>query len=292
MRILLTGAAGFIGSHVARILVREGHEVHATVLPTDDLWRIRDLEPSLRLHRGTLDFLPLQPDVAINLAWYAVPGKYLAAPENRDCLEQSLRLLDRLRCRAVFAGTCFEYDTSLGVLREDSPTRPTTLYAECKDRLRREVEKRPDSVWVRFFYLYGPAEDARRLVPSAILGVLRGEPVKVSPGEQRRDYLHVEDAASAVCAVAFSRLDRCVNIGSGTAPSVREIVTKIGELGGRPDLIRLGAIPYYPEEPMLIVADNARLRSTGWAPRFDLERGLADTFAWWRGRPEALRGSS
>ncbi len=282
MRALLTGAAGFIGSHVARELLRRGHEVHATVLPTDDLRRIRDIEPSLRLYRGTLDLLPVEPDVAINLAWYAVPGKYLAAPENRACLEQSRRLLGSLRCRAVFAGTCFEHDTSLGLLGEDSPTKPTTLYAECKDALRREVEKRPDSAWVRFFYQFGPWEDERRLVPSVMRAVIRGEPAKVSPGEQGRDFLHVEDVASAVCAVAESRLAGPVNIGSGKAPSVREIVETIGRIGGRPDLIRLGAVPYHPGEPMLIQADNAKLRSTGWAPRYGLEDGLRQTFSWWQ----------
>jgi nucleoside-diphosphate-sugar epimerase len=284
MRVLLNGVAGFIGSHVARQLVREGHEVHATALPTDDLWRIRDIESSLRIYRGTLDLLPVEPDVAISLAWYAVPGKYLTAPENRECLDQSLKLLKSLKCRAVFAGTCFEYDTSLGLLREDSPTVTATLYTQCKDALRREVEKRSDTAWVRFFYLYGPYEDPRRLVPSVILSVLKGEEAKVSPGEQRRDFLHVEDVASAVCAVAFSRLEGVVNIGSGEAPTVREIVTKIGALGGRPDLIRLGAVPYYAGEPMLIRADTAKLRSTGWTPRFDLDRGLAQTFEWWRGR--------
>jgi nucleoside-diphosphate-sugar epimerase len=281
MKILLTGAAGFIGSHVARELVRGGHEVHATVLPTDDLWRIRDIEPSLKLYRGTLDLVPVEPDLAISLAWYAVPGKYLTAPENRECLEQSLRLLKNLRCRAVFAGTCFEYDTSLGLLREDSPTTTSTLYTQCKDALRREVVKRPGTAWVRFFYLYGPYEDPRRLVPSVIRSVQRGEPANVSPGEQGRDFLHVEDVASAVCATAFSRLEGAVNIGSGEAPTVREIVTKIGALGGRPDLIRLGAVPYYPGEPMLIQADNSKLQSTGWLASYDLDRGLAQTFEWW-----------
>jgi nucleoside-diphosphate-sugar epimerase len=284
MRVLLTGATGFIGSHVARELLRRGHEVHATVRPASDRRRIRDIEPRLRIHEGALDLVPLEPDVAVHLAWYAVPGKYLEAPENLECLAASRRLLAALRGRAVFAGTCFEFDTRLGTLREDSPTLPTTLYARCKDELRREVVARPNSAWVRFFYQYGPWEDERRLVPSVIRSVLRGEPAKVSPGEQRRDFLHVEDVASAVCAVAESRLEGAVNIGSGRAPAVKEIVTRIGELGGRPDLVRLGAVSYYPGEPMLIVADNARLRSTGWTPAYDLERGLRHAFEWWKGR--------
>lgn len=282
MRVLLTGATGFIGSHVARELLRRGHEVHCTIRPSSDRRRIRDVERDLRIHAAPMDAVPVEPDVAIHLAWYAVPGKYLEAPENLECLEASRRLLARLRCRAVFAGTCFEFDTRRGRLSETSPTRPTTLYARTKDELRREVERRPDSVWVRFFYQYGPWEDERRLVPSVIRNLLRGQPARVSPGEQRRDFLHVEDVARAVADVAESRLCGPVNIGSGQAPAVREIVTTLGRLAGRPELVELGAVPYYPGEPMLIVADNGKLRSTGWAPRYGLEEGLRHTLEWWR----------
>ncbi len=285
MRILLTGTTGFIGSHVARTLLARGHEVHATVRPSSDRRRIQDLLPSLCLHPGGMDEVPVEPDLAVHLAWYAVPGRYLEAPENRECLEASRRLLGKLRCRAVCAGTCFEFDMSLGKLREDSPTRPGSLYARCKDELRREAELRPDTAWVRFFYQYGPFENPNRLVPSVIRSILRGEPARVSPGEQRRDFLHVADVASAVCAVAESPLTGPVNIGSGKAPEVREIVNLLGRIGERPDLIRLGALPRPEGEPPLIVADNAKLRSTGWAPRYDLEEGLADVFAWWRSQP-------
>ena len=86
-------------------------------------------------------------------------------------------------------------------------------------------------------------------------------------------------------AVAESRLTGCVNIGSGEAPPVKEIVGMIGELGGRPDLVRLGAVPYYEGEPMLIVADNRKLRSTGWKPRWGLRDGLRNALEWWRTRP-------
>jgi len=282
MRVLLTGSTGFIGSHVARELLRRGHEVHASVRPGSDRRRLAGVESRIRFHEGDMDAVPVEADVVVHMAWYAVPGKYLTAPENRDCLEASRRLLSKIRCRAVFAGTCFEHDLQLGVLREDSPTKPATLYAECKDALRREVEVRPDSAWVRFFYQYGPTEDERRLMPAVILGQLRNQPTKVATGEQRYDYLHVEDVASAVCSVAESRLTGCVNIGSGSAPSVREIVTKIAELGGHPDVIQWGAYPAKPGEPKLIQCDNAKLRSTGWAPAYDLDRGLRHTFDWWR----------
>ena len=283
MRILLTGAGGFIGSHVARELLRAGHEVHASVREGSDLRRVADL-PALRVHRGPLDQVPVRPDLLVSLAWIATPGKYLEGPENLDCLRETRSLLSKVECRAVVAGTCFEFDTSLGRLREDSPVKPTTLYARCKDELRREVETRHDSAWVRFFYQYGPWEDERRLVPAVIRALLKGQEAKVSPGGQRRDFLHVEDVASAVRAVAESRLTGCVNVGSGEAPTVKEIVTTIGEAVGRPELLRFGAVPYYEGEPMLIVADNAKLRTSGWSPRWGLTEGLRHAVEWWRAR--------
>lgn len=285
MRVLLTGATGFIGSHVARELRGRGHEVHALVRPGSDRRRIRDLESSIRFYEGQIGDLPMDPDIAIHLAWYAIPGKYLEAQENKDLVAQSRWFLDRLKCRVVFAGTCFEYDKSDAPLREDAPTAPMTLYARCKDALRQDVEKRPNSVWMRFFPLFGPWEDERRLIPSVIQSVLRHEDAQISPGEQRWDFLYVEDVASAVCAVAESSLEGCVNIGSGEAPSVREIATRIGELAGRPDLIRLGARSYRPGEPMLILADNAKLRTTGWTRCYDLDAALRKTFEWWKSRP-------
>jgi UDP-glucuronate decarboxylase len=284
MRVLLTGATGFIGSHVARELIRRGHEVHCTLRPSSDRRRIADIEDRLVIHPGDMDHVPVRPDLAVHMAWYAVPGKYLTAPENRDCLEASKRLLGKLDCRVVFAGTCFEFDTSLGKLREDSPVKPATLYSQCKDELRREVELRSGSAWVRFFYQYGPWEDERRFVPNVILSLLQGREAKLSPGDQGRDYLHVEDVASAVCAVAESRLEGCVNVGSGEAPTIKDLAARLGELAGRPDLLRFGAVDYYPGEPMLIQAETAKLRSTGWSPRHGWKDGLAAVFEWWRGR--------
>src|SRR4051812_32231738 len=127
MRVLLTGATGFIGSNVARALRRDGFEVHALSRPEVDL---RDADAVDRAIERA------KPEMCIHLAWYAEPGKYLHAKENLALVGATLRLAERLHeagCkRFVGAGTCFEYDTSQGRLSESSRLGPKSLYATCK----------------------------------------------------------------------------------------------------------------------------------------------------------------
>ena len=295
MKILVTGAAGFIGSHVTRELVRQGHEVHAVVLPGIDRSRVADLASSLCFIEADL----LAPSVALpdwrfdlclHLAWYVEPGKYLHDPQNQEWVGASLRLAQRLKqegCqRFIGAGTCFEYAASEPPQSESTPTAPSTVYAQSKLELFRALPSVGiDFAWVRFFYQYGPYEDPRRLVPIVINLLLRGQEARLVTGDRIRDYLHIEDVASAVCAVAQSRLTGAVNIGSGIPVTVCEIASKIGKLLGRLDLIKLGACPDSPTEPMHLLANNTKLREgTGWNPRYDLDAGLRQTIEWWKGR--------
>ncbi|MGA2138606.1 MAG: NAD(P)-dependent oxidoreductase [Verrucomicrobiia bacterium] len=295
MKVLLTGAAGFIGSHIARELVCEGHEVHALVRPNADLSRIADIQPSLHFIEDDLlssSFIlhPSSFDVCVHLAWYVEPGKYLHAPQNKDWVQASLRLARALKdagCRRfIAAGTCFEYATSDPPQRESTPTAPSTPYVQSKLELFHALPSVGiDFAWVRFFYQYGPYEDPRRLMPVVINLLRRGQEAKLVAGDRIRDYLHIEDVASAVCAVAQSKLTGAVNIGSGQPVTVRDIVLKIGKLLDRVDLIKLGARPYAADEPMHLLADNTKLREgTGWKPRYDLESGLRQTIEWWKNR--------
>ena len=291
-RVLVTGATGFIGSHVTRALVAAGREVHALVRPQANLRRIEDVVPSLHLIRGdllgpSLVTLPSSLDLCAHLAWYVEPGQYLESPQNNQWVEASLRLARAAKqagCRRfVAAGTCFEYAPSDQPLSETSPTAPRTAYGWAKLELFDALQSLDMQVaWLRFFYQYGPFEDERRLVPTVVNGLLRGQRVPLTPGDQVRDYLHVEDVASAVVAVATSQLAGAVNIGSGRPVTVREIALRIGELIGRPDLLGFGLRQYGPSEPVHIVANNAKLRGTGWSPRLDLDSGLRQTIEWWR----------
>jgi nucleoside-diphosphate-sugar epimerase len=311
MKIFLTGASGFIGSHVARLLVRRGDEVHVLLRRGSDRSRIEDIAPLLRVIEGDLTqtealsapLAAMRPDVALLFGWYAEPGKYLRAPENIALLHANIDLASRLArvgCRKVVAaGTCFEYDTDLGFLSESTPSRPRNLYAASKLSCYLILEQllagsETKLAWVRLFYQYGPHEHPARIIPSVMLSLLQGLTAKVTPGEQIRDFLHVEDVARAVVAVADSELTGPVNIGSGRPVSIREIVQRIGALTGCPDLIRLGEIPYGPGDPRFICADNRKLREgTGWCPAVGLDDGLRSTLEWWRSTlPTRRRGGN
>ena len=295
MKVLLTGAAGFIGSHVARELVRQNHEVYALVRPQSDLWRVADIEPSLHIIRADLlaPTLALQAssfDCCLHLAWYVEPGKYLQSPQNKDWVVASLRLarlLQQAGCRRfVGTGTCFEYAPGDPPQNESTPTLPSTPYVQAKLELFNALRSSDiEFAWLRLFYQYGPGEDPRRLVPVVINSLLRNQEMKLVPGDRVRDYLHIEDVASAACAVAGSRLTGAVNIGSGIPVTVREIATKIGEALERVNLLKVGAIPYGASEPMHLLADNTKLREgTGWKPRHSLDEGLRQTIEWWKSR--------
>ena len=300
MRVLLTGATGFIGSHVARALLRDGHEIHALIRPTSDTRRIQDILPKLQTISGDVlepaslaaHVQRLQPECCVHLAWYVEAGKYLAAPQNLDYLAASVELAKALSAagckRLVGAGTCFEYDTDLGTLSETSATRPRHLYSACKLALYTALEGYSrntgmEFAWLRFFYQYGPFEDSRRLVPHLINSLLRGETAKLTPGEQVRDFLYIEDLADAVSRVVGSKLTGPVNIGSAQPITVREMALAIGRRLDKPSLIALGAQPYTPQDPMRVVADTSKLQTgTGWRPRFDLDAGLAKTIEYWK----------
>jgi nucleoside-diphosphate-sugar epimerase len=189
------------------------------------------------------------------------------------------------------AGTCAEYDTDQGYLREDGPVRPDTLYAATKLSLNLIASKIAagagiNLAWARLFFLYGPFEDERRLIPALMRALIRGEPFPATAGEQVRDYLHVEDMASALWALAERRLSGTVNVCSGVPLTMRQVMETVAEVVGNGHLIEFGAMPYRAWDPRFICGENRRLQEDGcWAPRYvTLRAGMEQTAAWWRAR--------
>jgi nucleoside-diphosphate-sugar epimerase len=294
-----------VGAHVARVLVREKCEVHALVRPGADVRPLDDVADRLTVVHANLHAAPemerlvnrIRPDVCVHLAWCTQPGKYLESAENVDLVCASARLamlLESAGCRRLIAaGTCFEFDTSVGTLAESAPIRPATRYAAAKHALHIlldcEAGRGALSVaWLRLFYLYGPHERPARLVPSVIRSMLGHVPARVTSGEQVRDFLHVEDVGEAFWCAIRSRVEGAVNVGSGEPVTVRHVVETIARIVGRPELLRAGAIPTRPGDPKYICADNRRLtQECGWRARYDLEAGLRHTIEWWRAQIDA-----
>jgi nucleoside-diphosphate-sugar epimerase len=297
MRVLLTGAGGFIGTNIARSLIARGVEVHAVVRDGKRAARLDDLADRLTIHEAHLldpaararIIEAARPELCIHSAWYAVPGRYLHARENlahvAASLDLAVALADAGCTRFVGLGTCFEYDTSVTEnLTESSATAPRFLYAACKlalfDMLRAYAPlANLGFAWCRVFYQYGPNEPAERLVPAVIHRLLGGGVAETTEGAQIRDFLHVADVGEAVTSVALSALEGAVNIGSGVPITVRKLVSTIGRLCDAEERVDFGALEYRPGDPMHVCADVSRLASTGFTPRFDLEAGLRDTVA-------------
>lgn len=300
MRVLLTGATGFIGSHVARLLVTQGHAVTAVVRRQSSRWRLQDIESALQTVCAESDGLNglrcnlerVQPEVCLHMAWESVDG--WSASTNVDSAVFSLLMLRAALesgCRRiVVAGSCFEYEPAATPLSEESPVRPHDLYSASKHAVHLIAHQLAgihgaSLAWLRIFNTYGTHDDDRRLVPSVVRALVGGKIAEATAGEQIRDYTHVEDVASAVWTVATSSHSGPINIASGVPVTVRDLATTAARLVGKPEMLRLGVRPYRQGEPMIVRADVSRLRNDlGWAPRYDLERGLAQTVQWLRGR--------
>lgn len=300
--VLVTGATGFIGSQLVRVLSSHGARVHA-IVPLGDA---RD-RPLLRLPGVTLHRLPLftasellarmgrdPPELVFHLAASGVdpadrePGTLLAG--NAGLLVELLLACRELRPRRViFTGSCSEYGPIVpGTrLREDDPHDVLDLYGAAKvaahlyGRALAALHELP-LVTLRLFGTYGPGEAAHRLIPYLVTRLRKGEVVDLTRGEQMRDMTFVEDVVDALL-VAGHKSDLgahdTFNVCSGRGVTVRQICLEVmTQLRCSEALLGFGARPYRRDEPMWLVGDPERFqRATAWSPRVSLQEGIART---------------
>lgn len=296
--VLVTGAAGFIGSPCLRPLLDKGFEVHAlSSRPALDAgpsatWHQRDL---LAPGAATALLRELRPTHLLHLAWCAKPGEFWASEDNFRWLSASQELFRAFYAgggrRAVGAGSCAEYAWVEADYDEQiASLRPDTIYGRCKLAASLVLAAAAaagggSSAWARLFFPYGPGEPASRFIPSLIRGLLRGETVACSHGRQIRDFIHVDDVAAGLVELLCGEAGGAFNLGTGRAASLREIAALVTARLGHAERVQFGARPAPPGDPQRVVADMRRMKAaTGWQPEVGLEQGIDHAIAAWRER--------
>lgn len=293
--VLVTGASGFIGRHTLRHLLDNHFEVHALFsqgLPVYKDTRVHWHEINLHDEQKVQKlFNAISPSHLLHLAWYAKPKEYWTSPLNIDWIYSSIRLLNAFTKakgkRALLAGSCAEYDWSEGHCKEFStPCLPTTLYGRSKYALHLLAGPLAQSsslslAWARLFFLFGEYEYPERLVPSAIISLLKNQPFEVMNGNQIRDFLSVDQVAQALVALLDSEVEGPVNIASGQPTQLRDIITLIANKLGAANLVKYHNKSEKGQHAVL-TADVSRLRTeVKWQPQHSLENELEKTISWW-----------
>jgi len=277
MKILVTGATGFIGSYVVNLLVELGYQVIATSRKAE--------KAKMSDWYGKVIYLPLdideidfsedyfsffhEPDCAIHLAWSGLPNyKSLVHIEKnlmpnyffiKNLIENGLRQI-------LVAGTCFEYGMQNGCLSEGMTTNPDNAYALAKDSLRRyvaELSKYNSFIfqWTRLFYMYGKGQNSKSIIPLLDTALEKGDAYfNMSGGEQIRDYLHIKEVAKNIVNIATQKeIDGVINCCSGKPISIRNLVERRLKEKNKNINLELGYYPYPDYEPFAFWGDVEKL---------------------------------
>jgi NAD dependent epimerase/dehydratase len=310
--VLVTGAGGFIGSHLAERLVRDGHRVRALVRYNgrDDRGQLDRLAPEVQseieVHRGDLKDPEAVRQAVQGRAWVFHLGALIAIPYSYqnplDVVQTNVlgtaHVLDACRSsgeleRVVLTSTSEVYGTARFVpidethpLRGQSPYAATKIGADALGESYHRAFGLPVTI-LRPFNTFGPRQSARAIIPTIISQALTRPVVRLGSLEPRRDLTYVKDTVAGFVAIAGCdrALGRAVNIGQGEDIAIGALVERLADRLGRPIRVEPDAERIRPaaSEVGRLLAGTALARELwGWAPRYSLDQALDETIAWVR----------
>ncbi len=305
--VLVTGAGGFIGSHLTETLVQTGahtrafvhyrgngssgwldqssYKDHVEIMAGD----ICDRDSVLRAARGVDVVFHLAALIGIPYSYHA-PSSYI-----RTNIEGTLNVLQAVRElnveKVVHTSTSEVYGTARTVpITEEHPLQGQSPYSASKIAADKLAESFHLSfgvpvVTIRPFNTFGPRQSARAVIPTIVTQLLTGDVVRLGNVQPRRDFNYVQNTVDGFILAAEKKeaIGRTINIGSGTEITIAEVTQKIAELLGKTVTIESQQERTRPEDSEVgrLLADNSQARTIlGWTPAVSLEKGLSHTIGW------------
>ena len=297
MKIVVTGASGFLGSWICRVLALN-HEVIALVRPTSEVYRLSGIRKVSVVPRETpqwSDFIgEAKPDVLILAGWWGVGNQdrnHQRQFENIDAIKQLAFAARESGVKTVIGvGSQAELGPIENTITEDLPDNPTTKYGMAKVQAREALEEifkdsKTRFVWMRIFSTYGPLDTGAWLIPQTVDSLSRGKSMDLTKGEQEWSYLHAYDLARAFETVVDNpSAAGTVNVGNPKTIILKDALIKIAQILGVKKLLNFGAVAYREDQVMKLQPACETLISIGWKPIVTFDSGVAQTIAWLKGQ--------
>lgn len=289
MNILVTGATGFLGSHLLPELIKLNYTVIILKRSFSNIARIENIISEIKsydIDKTKIEdvFQKNKIDVIIHLA-----TDYGKKDDNN--ISQMVKSNIYFPAHLLSVGT--RYGTSFFINTHTSTRSEYALYSATKNAFMEISKFFVANYRIRFInmvieYMYGEKDDSTKFIPFAIEGILNNREIDATNGEQKRDLIYVKDVVNAYLKVLDKRQELKekfieFNIGTGKVISLRDCISKVEKLSGENANIKWGALPYKNNEVFYSQADISRAKELlGWEPEVLLEEGLSTTISWYK----------
>lgn len=304
--VLVTGAAGFIGSHLTRLLLEAGAKVHVLLKKDTNQFRIQDFIGNLTVWYADLrDYKSIcscirnsRPQIVFHLAALknVTRDAELIEPMIDINIKGTMNLLRgiieekiALEC-FVNTGTSEEYGDGTAPFREDQREIPVSPYSASKVATTYFCQMLHKSmglpiITLRPFLTYGPNQDTDMFIPSLIQHCLEGKDFPMTEGDQTRELNYIDDIVGAYILAARCQqaAGEVINIGNGIEYRIKDVAEKIVHMMGDPIQLLIGALPKRPGETKHFLCNNEKARELlGWSPKINIDAGLERTIDWYK----------